>query len=154
MQMVRLRSTSLNYDDVKNKVSKDADMSPFESARRLLDSASVNLSIGERMDLVFQDADLVSASLSTPGKKCLVQLQHIVWCLWWWHIVRVPLQQASVYTLDAVDLSQCLLAPALLQFSRMLCPVPARASLPIAICCCAPWFCLCLCASIQPSPIH
>lgn len=38
---------------------KDAEMSPFEAARGLLSSDSQKLSMGDRMDLVFQDADLV-----------------------------------------------------------------------------------------------
>ena len=39
--------------------TKDADMSPFESGRRLLDPASKQLSLDDRLNLVFQDADLV-----------------------------------------------------------------------------------------------
>ena len=34
-------------------------MSPFESCRRLLEASSRTLHLGERIDLVFQDADLV-----------------------------------------------------------------------------------------------
>ena len=39
--------------------TKDADMSPFESGRRLLDPASKQLTLDDRLNLVFQDADLV-----------------------------------------------------------------------------------------------
>jgi replication factor C subunit 1 len=59
--MVRLRAAALTYEDVKGKLgtSKDADMSPFECARRLLDGSSSRSNIGERLEMVFQDADLV-----------------------------------------------------------------------------------------------
>ncbi len=40
-------------------LSKDADMSPFEAARKLLDLNTQKLSLSDRIDLVFQDADLV-----------------------------------------------------------------------------------------------
>lgn len=40
-------------------LSKDADMSPFEAGRKLLDLNSQKLSLNDRIDLVFQDADLV-----------------------------------------------------------------------------------------------
>ncbi|KAK9807239.1 hypothetical protein WJX73_001054 [Symbiochloris irregularis] len=61
LQMVRLRARALSYDDVKaNKASgKDADMSPFEAARKLLASESERMSLGDRVDCVFQDMDLV-----------------------------------------------------------------------------------------------
>lgn len=39
--------------------AKDADMSPFEAGRKLLSMESARLSLGDRIDLVFQDADLV-----------------------------------------------------------------------------------------------
>ena len=39
--------------------SKDADMSPFEAGRKLLSLESERLSLNDRIDLVFQDADLV-----------------------------------------------------------------------------------------------
>ncbi len=38
---------------------KDADMSPFEAGRKLLSLESERLSLNDRIDLVFQDADLV-----------------------------------------------------------------------------------------------
>ena len=38
---------------------KDADMSPFEAARKLLSLDSRDLHLGQRADLVFQDSDLV-----------------------------------------------------------------------------------------------
>ncbi|GFR43759.1 hypothetical protein Agub_g4871 [Astrephomene gubernaculifera] len=61
LQMVRLRTRALTYDEVKGKMgaSKDSDMSPFECARRLLDPPAALLSMGERMELVFADSDLV-----------------------------------------------------------------------------------------------
>lgn len=39
--------------------SKDADMSPFECGRRLLDPGSKGMSLDERLNMYFQDADLV-----------------------------------------------------------------------------------------------
>lgn len=38
---------------------QDADMSPFEAARKLLDADSARLSLGDKAELVFQDMDLV-----------------------------------------------------------------------------------------------
>ncbi|CAL8468443.1 g7983 [Coccomyxa elongata] len=61
LQMIRLRKRSLSYDDAKGKMGggKDADMSPFEAGRKLLSLESERLSLNDRIDLVFQDADLV-----------------------------------------------------------------------------------------------
>lgn len=63
LQMVRLRARSLTYDQVKSGgagTAKDLEMSPFEAARRLLDSdACSGLSLADQIELVFQDADLV-----------------------------------------------------------------------------------------------
>lgn len=39
--------------------SKDADMSPFEAGRKLLSLESQSMSLNDRIDLVFQDSDLV-----------------------------------------------------------------------------------------------
>ena len=38
---------------------QDFDMSPFECARKLLDGSQASLSLSQKMDLVFQDMDLV-----------------------------------------------------------------------------------------------
>ena len=38
---------------------QDFDMSPFECARKLLDGSQASLGLGAKMDLVFQDMDLV-----------------------------------------------------------------------------------------------
>ena len=43
----------------KMGLSKDADMSPFEAGRKLLSLDSQKLTLNDRIDLVFQDADLV-----------------------------------------------------------------------------------------------
>ncbi|KXZ52854.1 hypothetical protein GPECTOR_8g236 [Gonium pectorale] len=61
LQMVRLRSRALSFDEVRGKLgtSKDADMSPFECGRKLLEPACALLSMGDRMELVFADMDLV-----------------------------------------------------------------------------------------------
>jgi replication factor C subunit 1 len=62
LQMVRLRARSLSYDQARAggaATAKDTEMSPFEAARRLLDSEACSLSLSDQMDLVFQDADLV-----------------------------------------------------------------------------------------------
>ncbi|DBA97121.1 TPA: hypothetical protein ACH3X1_014891 [Trebouxia sp. C0004] len=61
LQMVRLSSRALSYDEVKNKMgsSKDFEMSPFEAARKLLSMEAQHLSLGTQSDLVFQDMDLV-----------------------------------------------------------------------------------------------
>jgi len=63
LQMIRLRASSLSYDQVKSGghgTAKDLEMSPFEAARRLLDSdACSGLSLADQIDLVFQDTDLV-----------------------------------------------------------------------------------------------
>jgi hypothetical protein len=43
------------------------DMSPFEAARLVLSPEARTLSIGDRMDLVFQDADLVPLLIQVPA---------------------------------------------------------------------------------------
>ena len=43
----------------KARTSKDADMSPFEAARKLLSLEANRLSLGDQIDHVFQDMDLV-----------------------------------------------------------------------------------------------
>ncbi|EIE19443.1 RFC1-domain-containing protein, partial [Coccomyxa subellipsoidea C-169] len=59
LQMIRLRKRSLSYDEAKMGGGKDADMSPFEAGRKLLSLESEKMSLNDRIDLVFQDADLV-----------------------------------------------------------------------------------------------
>ena len=62
LQMIRLRSTSLSYDEVRSGghgTSKDLEMSPFEAAKRLLDVDGAALSMADQIELVFQDSDLV-----------------------------------------------------------------------------------------------
>ncbi|KAG2439222.1 hypothetical protein HXX76_004584 [Chlamydomonas incerta] len=62
LQMVRLRSVAVSFDDVKSGrlgSSKDTDRSPFECSRQLLEASAGHLSISERLDLVFADSDLV-----------------------------------------------------------------------------------------------
>ena len=62
LQMIRRRSRSLSYDQVRSGglgTSKDLEMSPFEAARRLLSFEGEGLSLSDQIDLVFQDADLV-----------------------------------------------------------------------------------------------
>ena len=51
-------------------LSKDADMSPFEAGRKLLALDSGKLTLSDRIDLVFQDADLVPL-LVQVGSSCL-----------------------------------------------------------------------------------
>lgn len=38
---------------------QDFDQSPFECARKLLDGSSASLRLGDKIDLAFQDMDLV-----------------------------------------------------------------------------------------------
>lgn len=62
LQMIRRRSRALSYDQVKSggmATAKDLEMSPFEAARRLLSVDGEALSLGDQIDLVFQDLDLV-----------------------------------------------------------------------------------------------
>ncbi|KAL3132947.1 hypothetical protein ABBQ38_006860 [Trebouxia sp. C0009 RCD-2024] len=61
LQMVRLSSKALTYDEVKSKMGsgKDFEMSPFEAARKLLSMEAQHLSLGSQSDLIFQDMDLV-----------------------------------------------------------------------------------------------
>lgn len=61
LQMIRVGAIAVSYDEMKGKLStsKDMTMSPFTCARELLDSGSVRMKVGERLDLVFQDADMV-----------------------------------------------------------------------------------------------
>ena len=61
LQMIRLRSTSLSYDQVKTGgagTAKDLEMSPFTAAKILLDGGTA-LTFSEQIEMVFQDADLV-----------------------------------------------------------------------------------------------
>jgi len=65
-------------------LSKDADMSPFEAGRKLLALDSAKLTLNDRIDLVFQDADLVPLLVqvgshckrlsSLPYRRCLSQI--------------------------------------------------------------------------------
>jgi len=45
--------------DPCSHLPQDFDMSPFECARKLLDGSQAALGLGAKMDLVFQDMDLV-----------------------------------------------------------------------------------------------
>lgn len=59
LQMYRLRATSLTYDDVRAAAGKDADMSPFECARKLMSPESAHMTMGDRFEMMFQDSDLI-----------------------------------------------------------------------------------------------
>lgn len=59
LQMHRLRSKSLSYDQVKAGAQKDMEKSPFDCARKLLSFDSSALTMGDKLDCVFQDMDLV-----------------------------------------------------------------------------------------------
>jgi replication factor C subunit 1 len=79
LQMVRLRSAALSYEDVKGRLgaAKDADMSPFECARRLLEPGTERLPLYERLDWVFMDMDLVPLLVQVGGQGsglCMVLL--------------------------------------------------------------------------------
>ena len=56
----------------KMAVGKDAEMSPFEAARRLLSSESERMSMGDRVDCVFQDMDLVPLLVQVLPPACLL----------------------------------------------------------------------------------
>ena len=49
--------------------AKDAEMSPFEAARKLLSSESERMSMGDRVELVFQDMDLVPLLLQVGSSQ-------------------------------------------------------------------------------------
>jgi replication factor C subunit 1 len=53
--MARLRTRALSYEDVKGNrgSAKDADMSPFEAAKRLLEGAVARAPLGEQVSDVF-----------------------------------------------------------------------------------------------------
>jgi replication factor C subunit 1 len=60
LQMARLRSRALTYDDVRRAAAgcaKDAARSPFEASRSLLEPGSATLTIADRMDVAFVDLD-------------------------------------------------------------------------------------------------
>ena len=61
LQQVRLSKAAMTYDDAKAQKSagKDTIMSPFDAARNLLSTEAGKYSISERLEMVFQDADLV-----------------------------------------------------------------------------------------------
>ena len=55
--------------------SKDADMSPFEAARRLLSPETARMSLIDKAELVFQDIDLVP--LLIQARTCFLCCQFI-----------------------------------------------------------------------------
>jgi hypothetical protein len=59
--MRRKATTTLKYDDVKSGKggSKDLDMSPFAVMELLLNPFAKDKSISDRVNLMFQDADLM-----------------------------------------------------------------------------------------------
>lgn len=58
LQMIRRRTDRLNYEDASGAANtKDVEMSPFAAAQQILGNAP--LSFADRMDLCFQDMDLV-----------------------------------------------------------------------------------------------
>jgi len=61
LQQVRLSKAAMTYDDAKAQKSagKDTIMSPFDAARNLLSTEAGKFSVSERLEMVFQDADLV-----------------------------------------------------------------------------------------------
>jgi len=59
LQMRRKASTTLTFDDVKGGSSKDLDMSPFNVCDALLGPRANAAHINERINLMFQDADLM-----------------------------------------------------------------------------------------------
>ena len=63
LQMIRLRSNSLSYEDLKGKAAfhKDASISPFHACDRLLSEAPTTsgLSFADSMDLMMSDLDLI-----------------------------------------------------------------------------------------------
>lgn len=50
--------------------AKDADMSPFEAARKLLGNESERMSLGDRVECVFQDMDLVPLLVQVGMRVC------------------------------------------------------------------------------------
>ena len=54
----------------KKGAGKDAEMSPFEAARKLLSLDSRELHLGERADLVFQDPDLIPLLIQVASDDC------------------------------------------------------------------------------------
>lgn len=61
---------------------KDADMSPFEAGRKLLSLESEKMSLNDRIDLVFQDADLVPLLVQVITFCCLLMLLQRTSCSW------------------------------------------------------------------------
>lgn len=61
LQQVRLSKTAMTYEDAKAQKSggKDTIMSPFDAAKNLLSTEAAKFSVSERLEMVFQDADLV-----------------------------------------------------------------------------------------------
>ena len=59
--------------------SKDADMSPFECGRRLLDPGSKAMSLDARLNMYFQDADLVPLLVQVKLGFCGLSLKTLPW---------------------------------------------------------------------------
>ena len=59
LQMRRLTKQSFEYDDVKTLAKKDVDMGPFTAVDKLCAPNADRMSVNDRLNLVFQDADII-----------------------------------------------------------------------------------------------
>ena len=59
LQMRRLTKQSFEYDDIKGLSKKDVDMGPFTAMDKLTNRDAGLLTVTERLNLVFQDSDLI-----------------------------------------------------------------------------------------------
>ena len=59
LQMRRLTKQTFEFDDVKSLAKKDLDMGPFTAMDKLTNRDAGLLTVTERLNLVFQDSDLI-----------------------------------------------------------------------------------------------
>ena len=59
LQMRRLTKQSFEFDDIKRLARKDVDMGPFTAVDKLCAANADRLTINDRLNLVFQDADII-----------------------------------------------------------------------------------------------
>ena len=55
--------------------AKDFDMSPFEAARKLLSGETERMSMSDRLELVFQDMDLVPLLIQVITEETILMIE-------------------------------------------------------------------------------
>ena len=69
LQMRRLTKQTFDYDDIKGLSKKDVDMGPFTAVDKLCSADANRLTVGDRLNLVFQDADIIPLFIQVPPSQ-------------------------------------------------------------------------------------